>query len=329
MAVFKKKKNVEELSDYAKQQEDRAPNHWTYNDDPLLNMEPVFTDGKDGPAPSIEEVAKQYMPQSENKQNDEVAEKLQAMRKNIGIPKEPKVGGVLGSIINGARQKSSSLQNEILENDPVIAKLHKIEQLKRSGGVDADLYTDLTKSKTESYAQRAKKFHSENITKKIVETELERKLRLSREAQERRESLRASYTPQIVEEQEEVKEENIFLAQKKSVSRLQELEDKVKGKILDLKNIMSEKLEKETELSILTIETETFETDKQREEFLEKKLKEFETYIEKSQKKIANKSDDVATLVPRKRKTTPKVKPVEGEEKIIKPRRKTSTTKKD
>ncbi|AHI53233.1 hypothetical protein [Spiroplasma culicicola] len=315
MAVFKKKFKTKERSDFQRQEEDRVPNHWAYNDDPILNLEPVFSDSPDKPAPSIEQIAREYLPEiDDSATTHEVSNKLQELRARIGKSAEPEIKGPLGSIISGARQKSTILQNEILENDPVIAKLAKIEELKRTGGVDSNLYTDLSKSdKTMSYAQRAKEFHSKNITKKHFETEIQRKLRLSREAQERRESManslstpeteleKARQKAQDAQEKREADEANVYLAKKKKSAKLEELEYTIKDRIMVLKDLRSQKLEKETELSILEIETKTFVDEAEREHFLEDKLKEIEIFINSSRNKVTPTDDSI--LIPRRRST--------------------------
>ncbi|QGS52312.1 hypothetical protein [Spiroplasma tabanidicola] len=306
-----KKKNKKDKSEFSKHEEDRVPNHWSYNNDPLLNLDPVFVDSENA-APSINDIARNI--EGENnvsyEETQEIANKLAEMRKNVGIKRETrKVEGPLGLIINRARDKSSQLQSEIIENDPIIAKLHKIEEMKRTGGVDENLYTDLSKSKTENYADRAKKYLDKNLKNNKVETELERKLRLSREAQEKREAMRSVggsdetkvdmlqrflNTDTSKYKTKKLKNSNLDYDDQYS---LESLENEVKDKIFFLKEIKSESLEKETELSILELETKTFKNDQEREEYLIAKLKELNTYIDKLQKKIKTGKKKDVTLI--------------------------------
>ncbi|KAJ3626890.1 hypothetical protein Zmor_004195 [Zophobas morio] len=97
---------------------------------------------------------------------------------------EPKIAGPLGDIIGNARKKSEELAHDVEERDPVIAKLKKIDQLLRTGGSDASLYTDVAKSQVGFYAKRAKEFISENVTKQ-PESDAERIARMARETRER------------------------------------------------------------------------------------------------------------------------------------------------
>ncbi|QHX36959.1 hypothetical protein [Spiroplasma sp. BIUS-1] len=289
MNLFARKKNRnDELESSKDKYEDRAPNHWTYNDDPLLNMEPIFTDDPEANKVSIEDISKQFSTGELYEEKSSVTDKLAQIRKNIGTSAPKNTGGVLGSIIDGARKKTQDIQNEILENDPVIAKLQKIEELRKSGGVDADLYTDVEKikEKSVSYSQRAKEFHEQNSTKPR-ETEIERVRRLSQEVQNQRDErnrLRKLEAEQKTISEEIVEKENIFLAVPKSKINKNPIEEEVKEKLLKLKEVKFKNIEEEVEKTIQEIDSKVFLSDVLKEEFFEEKLKEFDKLLKDSTK---------------------------------------------
>ncbi|KAJ3619905.1 hypothetical protein Zmor_008662 [Zophobas morio] len=183
MAFGKKKvgKNLEK-SQYEKETEERGPNVSSYEDDPLLNMEPVFTDDFAG------QKENQFIQQTHSNVVEGGASPLAAIiekhRAENPRPEAPKIAGPLGDIIGNARKKSDEIAHDVEERDPVIAKLKKIDQLLRSGGTDSSLYTDVKKSQVGYYAQRAKEFISENVTKK-PESDAERIARMAQETRER------------------------------------------------------------------------------------------------------------------------------------------------
>ncbi|AUM62945.1 hypothetical protein [Spiroplasma monobiae] len=285
----RKNKRNSEAENSKDKYEDRAPNHWTYNDDPLLNMEPVFTDDPEANKISIEDISRQYASGGSSVESESVSDKLAQIRKKLGTPSSSKPsGGILGSIIDGARKKTNDIQNEILENDPVIAKLQKIEELRKSGGVDADLYTDVNKVKSQSvsYAQRAKDFHEKNATKP-VETEIERVRRLSQEVQNQRDERNRQRQLEIQQktlDEEEEKKENIFLAVSKTQAQKKSKEEEVKSKLLELKEVKLKNLEEEVENTIQEIDSKVFFSDVMKEEFLDQKLKEFDKLLKDSKK---------------------------------------------
>ncbi|KAJ3616598.1 hypothetical protein Zmor_011798 [Zophobas morio] len=183
MAFGKKKTGkVVEKSQYEKEVEERGPNVSSYEDDPLLNMEPVFTDDFAGQKES------QFIQQTHSNVTEGGASPLAAIiekhRSENPRPEVPKIAGPLGDIIGNARKKSDEIAHDVEERDPVIAKLKKIDQLLRSGGTDSSLYTDVNKSQVGYYAQRAKEFISENVTKK-PESDAERIARMAQETRER------------------------------------------------------------------------------------------------------------------------------------------------
>ncbi|WP_338984818.1 hypothetical protein [Spiroplasma endosymbiont of Diplazon laetatorius] len=291
MNLFARKKNRnDDLENSNERYEERSPNHWTYNDDPMLNMEPVFTDDPEANKFSIEEISKQFATEDSSVESNSVTDKLAEIRKNLGTTstQPKKSGGVLGSIIDGARKKTQDIQNEILENDPVIAKLQKIEELRKTGGVDADLYTDVDKikQKSVSYAQRAKEFHEQNATKP-VESELDRVRRLSQEVQNQRDErnkLRQLELEQKTEDEVVEPQENIFLAVPKRELKKKSIEDEVKNKLLELKEIKFRNIEEEVEKTIQEMESKVFLSDVVKEEFFEEKLKEFDKLLKDSTK---------------------------------------------
>ncbi|AOG60759.1 hypothetical protein SHELI_v1c08100 [Spiroplasma helicoides] len=294
MGIGKKKKSASK-SEYAKLEEERVPNHWTYNDDPLLNREPVFAD--DSSAPSFDEATKEFVANSSNEETTEIAAKLEKMRKNIHKENKQKPKGILSSIIDKARSNSSRIQNEILENDPIIAKLHRIEELKKHGGSAAseDLYTDLSKSKNNmSYSTRIKEFNEKNsVSEHTFETDLARKLRLSKEAQEKREQAKSfSFSNGKSEENEQRpffsipqrKSINQFekASQKNLETHLDYLEDELKHKINYLKLLKKEKAEKDAEESLNEFKSKKFASNEAKEKYLTKKIKEIEELIKKN-----------------------------------------------
>lgn len=172
------------------------PNYSSYEDDPYLNVEPVFSD-----TPSISN-AKLLEEIEKNKKLTKMKENLADTAKKSIVTR--KVQGPLGNIIGNARAKTDQLRQDIEENDPIIAKLNKIEQMKKTGQIDDSVYTDLNKSTSTSfYRQRAQEFAANNVVKKI-ETDLERVLRLTKETRER--SGGNSYTPSVSDKTVEIKE---------------------------------------------------------------------------------------------------------------------------
>ncbi|QBQ08077.1 hypothetical protein SGLAD_v1c08780 [Spiroplasma gladiatoris] len=279
--IKKKKSNLS--SDYLKQEEDRQLNHWSYNDDPMLNLEPVFIDSENA-GPSLKDVTRELNLESDsqNQETEEIAEKLASMKKKLNILKpNKKNSGPLGSIINNARNNSEKLQNQIIENDPVIAKLHKIEQLKRSGGVDENLYTDLSKSKIENYADRAKQFLNKNLKNKKIESELERKMRLSKEAQEKREARDGALYTGVFD----FKQTN----NKKNYKKVEELKKEIIEKISFLKELNDIDFEKETNVSLEEIENKEYSSGDAKKKFLTSKLKNIDEYLSKIAEKIKKK----------------------------------------
>lgn len=300
-----KKMSREELSEFQKLEEERAPNHWAYSDDPLLNQEPVFSD-------EVRPSGEVQMP------TPQVAEEVtNKVVKPKPVPRNS--GGALGSIINSARKKSVDIQNEVLENDPVIAKLAKIEQLMRTGaaGLDEDLYTDTSKSDgRETYAKRAEEFNRQNLKNLPNESELERKLRLQADAQRKRDLLRgievaldeeiepvyAKMTP-LVSQKPIQERANAFLAQRRTtMSPLDNLENEVKGKIEEIKLIKQQKIEKEAIANTMELETKEFADELEREGFLKNKLASMDQIIEKLNSKIRIKQNSSSNKKPKHNK---------------------------
>gem|GEM_PF-5272738 len=194
----------------------------------------------------------------------------------------------------------------MIENDPVIARLAKIEEMKRRGATEGldDLYTDVNKSASlSSYAKRAQDYHQQNTKNFVMETEIERKLRLQAESEQKRELNKINSTFQINEpiikrvELKKIKKMQKLNNFKSNadISENTKLEEDIKQKILSLKEIQQQKLEKEAELNILEIEVKSFETNVERKEFLETKLFEFNDLIEKLENKIS--FDNETTLL--------------------------------
>jgi hypothetical protein len=196
----KKNANEKVKSQYEKELEEKGPNVSSYEDDPLLNMEPVFADDLSG--------------QMENKQiqktfasapvldDNPLKGIIEKHREQAPLP-EPKrdFGGPLGDIIGNARKKAESIAHDVEERDPVIAKLKKIDELMRSGGSDESLYTDVNKSHVGYYAQRAKDFLDQQVTKK-PESDAERIARMAKETRERGVN---NYVPNTSDMTEEIK----------------------------------------------------------------------------------------------------------------------------
>lgn len=164
--------------------EDRQPNHWAYDNDPILNLEPVFAD-----EPGVKDKFKYHRGLHPNKKESgqSAIVKMQDLlvKKGKEVPSEIVEPTQLSNIIGQARNKADQLQKDVIKNDPVIAKLIKIEQLRRTGGTDSDVYTDLSKSNVSYYSQRAKEFHDQNSQLKL-ESDLERAKRLTKEAENKR-----------------------------------------------------------------------------------------------------------------------------------------------
>ncbi|WP_339033931.1 hypothetical protein [Spiroplasma endosymbiont of Cantharis rufa] len=306
MNLFRKKKTkISVLENSNEKQEDRAPNHWTYNDDPLLNMEPLFSDDPEARKLSKNFSASSNMDQSNNS-DLVVRDKLIQLRKIVGAKQvtAQKTEGVLGSIIDRARKNSQDIQTQVLENDPVIAKLLKIENLRKSGGVDEDLYTDVEKikSSTVSYADRAKEFYSKHTTSKGVESELDRVRRLSQETQIRREEqkrengefvkeLRVDKEPRVVK--------SIFkIEPRRSYTYEITKEQELKNKLLEIKKVKFRNIEEEIELTIQEIDSKQFKDDNKKAEFFEEKLKEFDKLLKNSTKE--NRKPELELIKPRR-----------------------------
>ncbi|WP_339030221.1 hypothetical protein [Spiroplasma endosymbiont of Cantharis nigra] len=313
MNLFRKKKtkvktNVLENSN--EKQEDRAPNHWTYNDDPLLNMEPLFSDDPEARKLSKNFSASSNMEQSNNS-DLAVRDKLIELRKIVGAKQvtTQKTDGVLGSIIDRARKNSQDIQTQVLENDPVIAKLLKIENLRKSGGVDEELYTDVEKikSSTVSYADRAKEFYSKHTTIKGVESELDRVRRLSQETQIRREEQKRETakfeTGEFVKELKVDKEprvvKSIFkIEPRRSYTYEITKEQELKNKLLEIKKAKFRNIEEEIELTIQEIDSKQFKDQNKKAEFFEEKLKEFDKLLKNSTKE--NRKPELELIKPRR-----------------------------
>ncbi|ARU91164.1 hypothetical protein SCLARK_00445 [Spiroplasma clarkii] len=289
MGKNKQKKLSEEAkSEYEKLEEQRVPNHWAYSDDPILNIDPVFTD-----QPAVKVAV-----ETETSPAPTVTEKEPEIESPIIAPKPKKSFGVLDSIINNAKKKSEDIQNEILEIDPVIAKLAKIEELKKTGGSDAGVYTDTSKSDGRAtYAKRAEEFHKKNLKNLPNESELQRKLRLQAEAQRKREMLRGevqvvdegtdpvfSQRVNIVSKSSNLEpEHSLFLATCRSANNeLDDLENKVKDLIQEIKVIKQGKIEREAMASTIEIENKEFFSEADRKEFLQKRLKELTDFQQNS-----------------------------------------------
>ncbi len=313
MNLFRKKKtkaktNVLENSN--EKQEDRAPNHWTYNDDPLLNMEPLFSDDPEARMLSKNFSASSNMEPS-NSSDSAVRDKLIELRKIVGAKQvtAQKTDGVLGSIIDRARKNSQDIQTQVLENDPVIAKLLKIENLRKSGGVDEELYTDVEKikSSTVSYADRAKEFYSKHTTGKGVESELDRVRRLSQETQIRREEQKRETakfeTGEFVKELKVDKEprvvKSIFkIEPRRSYTYEITKEKELKNKLLEIKKVKFRNIEEEIELTIQEIDSKQFKDQNKKAEFFEEKLKEFDQLLKNSTKE--NRKPELELIKPRR-----------------------------
>ncbi|AGR42428.1 hypothetical protein [Spiroplasma diminutum] len=287
--INRKKSRNKKIQESQEKHEDRAPNHWTYNDDPLLNMEPVFTDHPDANKISIEDISKQYATGPLNEENTSVTDRIAEIRRNLGKTESSNnTGGVLGSIINGARMKSQSIQNEIIENDPVIAKLQKIEELRKNGGVHDDVYTDVEKIKSNSisYYERAREFHEKNSSKPL-ESKLERARRLSQEIQNQRDERKKESKSHLENKSlidETQQDLSIFMAVGKSQIRQNSIEEKVKDKLFKLKEIKLRNLEEEIEQTIQEFDSKKFLNEEIKEEFFEEKLKEFDELLKESTK---------------------------------------------
>ncbi|AGR41563.1 hypothetical protein [Spiroplasma taiwanense] len=293
MAIFKKKKKIQSAI-VNSQEESRSPNHWTYNDDPILNMEPIFTDDVNSKSIKIQSFVEEKNMELEVNTSSEASEKLKNLREKIGELKKTSVEGVLGSIINGAREKSQIIQNEVIENDPVIAKLQKIEELKKTGGVDVELYTDVTKiqNKGVNYSERAKAFHEEHSTK-IIESDLERAKRLTREAQEARNSQKdnSDKTSGIFKMNQDKTidiSENLKNLNKQHKSKILFLEQEVKEKINQIVDIKKKYLDQEAEETIQGLNLNNIDNEVKKEKFLLKKLKEFDKVLQENSEYTAN-----------------------------------------
>ncbi len=291
MGLFSKRKKPNK-SEYANQEESRVPNHWSFNDDPLLNIEPEFSD-------SVKPKEKENdFSVSEVNDNKDASTKLDEIKKRISINK-PLNNSPLGSIISGARKKTNDLQKEVIEKDPVIAKLQKIEELKRTGGVDANLYTDLSKSdSTKTYAKRAQEFHEKNFTKHIQENEIQRKMRLFKEAEEKRkagikENKTIWKTNELFKKSESKREELLKSAKPKSKTILN-LEEKIKKELENFKEINIHIAENNVENLIAEIENKTFKTNKERESYLSDKLKDIESLVADLKKEKGTKKIDIS-----------------------------------
>ncbi|AKX33813.1 hypothetical protein SLITO_v1c01470 [Spiroplasma litorale] len=272
MAIFKKKQSKLDKSEYAKLEEERVPNHWTFNDDPILNMEPVFADKDQSKKSKLEDLPK-----------DDAQikiDKLSELKANLRKNNPKKVEGPLGSIINSALKKSQDIQNQVMENDPVIAKLQKIEELRRTGAIDESVYTDIKKIKeqTVSYSDRAKKYHEKNATV-VLESELDRVKRLSEISKNRIDGKNVN----------DYINRNKFSFKtpiSKTVNKFSSLENEVKDKLEQLKIKKERILEDELNQTIEDIRTMEFDSDVTREEFLKDKINEFNSLLRKKEKSL-------------------------------------------
>ncbi|WP_339020645.1 hypothetical protein [Spiroplasma endosymbiont of Atherix ibis] len=293
----RKKKKNQKVKNSEDKYEERNPNHWTYNNDPLLNMEPIFSTDFNAKKISIEDITNQlnrkHLESEYNSysENTSVKQKLESIKKNIGQSDKQfkKTDGILGSIIDNAKKNTQNIQNHILDTDPVIAKLQKIEELRKTGGVDADVYTDIEKIKnnTVSYSQRAKDFLEQNSMKPI-ESELERVRRLSQRVQNEREELnkqnKVKLTSKILSKKEPEQNKNIFLAVSKSKMQNNSVKDEAKNKLLKLKEIKVQSIEDEVEKTIQEMDSKVFYSEAMKDQFFEKKLKEFDKLLKENSK---------------------------------------------
>jgi len=300
----KKKKQSKNQENDANQEKERVQNHWTFSDDPLLNIEPVFIEPTDESEKKESSAPTSF--EKTNKSSETLINFNEFSLEQKQIQKPLIKNDKLGNIINNARKKSEDIQNHVIENDPVIARLAKIEEMKRRGATEGldDLYTDVNKSASlSSYAKRAQDYHQQNTKNFVMETEIERKLRLQAESEQKRELNKINSTFQINEpiikrvELKKIKKMQKLNNFKSNadISENTKLEEDIKQKILSLKEIQQQKLEKEAELNILEIEVKSFETNVERKEFLETKLFEFNDLIEKLENKIS--FDNETTLL--------------------------------
>ncbi|WP_338971614.1 hypothetical protein [Spiroplasma endosymbiont of Panorpa germanica] len=179
MGLFNKKAKKKELENENIEVKERQPNHWAFDDDPVLNLDPVFAD-KDGGAQS--EFNQNQPARSSADEEQFVKEHLEKLR-----AKKPALSGKLGEVIANAQKNSGNLLNELEENNPIISKLRRIEEARKSGVHSEDLYTDLTKSDINSYSNRARDFIEKN-NPKGYETDLQRARRLEAEQAKKREN---------------------------------------------------------------------------------------------------------------------------------------------
>ncbi|AXK51389.1 hypothetical protein [Spiroplasma alleghenense] len=181
MGLFKKKN--ENKNDKTSSVEDgvkeRQPNHWAFDDDPILNLDPVFSDKNSDE--NVNPVGQQ-VGISEQENQALVKEHLETLR-----AKKPALSGQLGQVIANAQKNSENLISELEESNPVISKLRRIEEARKSGIHSDDLYTDLTKSELNSYSNRARDYLEQN-SQKGYETDLQRARRLEAEQAKKREN---------------------------------------------------------------------------------------------------------------------------------------------
>ncbi|WP_342268999.1 hypothetical protein [Spiroplasma endosymbiont of Aspidapion aeneum] len=193
MDIFKKKKKVDDTIHVSQQSEYeiRQPNYSTYDDDPLLNIEPVFENSPEAAKITEqlnikpENTVQNYTPLIDNDKEELILKNKLDNSQNLS--KNKNVG--LANIINSAVSKANEIKNDVNEKDHVIAKLNKIEQMRSSGKVDQSLFTDVSKSKSsKDYLSRAREYSFQNLSKsnRSNENAIERALRLQRQAEKAR-----------------------------------------------------------------------------------------------------------------------------------------------
>ncbi|KAF5273749.1 hypothetical protein FQR65_LT17091 [Abscondita terminalis] len=147
-------------------------NHWSFDNDPYLNVEPVFSHEAPPTLPNgdkIESTTTKTL--KKGKKNEDVSAKiakLSAQRNKNNSQFNVESNNPLSNIIGAARNRNVDMQQELIENDPVIARLAKIEELRRTGGNGDELKADLSKSNLSTgFAARAKDFNEKNNVKPV------------------------------------------------------------------------------------------------------------------------------------------------------------------
>ncbi|WP_339022980.1 hypothetical protein [Spiroplasma endosymbiont of Crioceris asparagi] len=179
MTVFKKFKlffkKPNKISEYERLEKERIPNHDAFDDDPLLNIEPILVG-----SPEEKQRAQQNKKIIEKvKSTPTLDEKIQFKKVNESSP--------LSGIIQNAKKTNEQNIEKVYQSSETQKKMALIEEIKKNGGEIPDyLFTDLSKSNSaNSYRQKANQLNKSSYNSHDIHEQLEKRRKLSEENQKR------------------------------------------------------------------------------------------------------------------------------------------------